>query len=156
MKLPGFFVLVVVLIVGCKEEAPSYDNVQIKNEVEDALWAFHEADTSRNAQGVIDLLWPEYSMLADGRRILYADVVAGSPQFMAGLSLFYTEWSDVQTLVLGPDVAVTSFVFRDSLVAKTGEITKNRGPNTFVWQKRAGEWRVLYGDADHYPITDSL
>ena len=104
------------------------------------------------SEGVIDLLWPEYTMLADGNRIGYADVEAGSRAFMESLVLFHTEWSDVQIRPLSSNFAISSFIFRDSILTKEGKLTQAKGPNTFVWQKRAGEWRVLYGDADHYPI----
>jgi ketosteroid isomerase-like protein len=133
------------------QKLSSEDLANVTAQVEVALWAFHVADTARNAEGVIDLLWPDYTMLVDGGRLAYADVVAGSRTFMATLELFHTEWTDVQVIPLGPDVAVTSFQFRDSIVTRSGELTQSQGPTTFVWQKRGGEWRVLFADADHYP-----
>ena len=128
------------------------DLAAVASEVEAALWAFHAADTARDAEGVIGLLWPEFTMLADGSRATYDDVVTASRDFMAGLAVFYTEWDDVEVTPLGENVAITSFQFSDSIVTKTGEITRARGPTTFVWQRRDGVWRVLYADADHYPI----
>lgn len=154
-----YLLLVMVVFSGCvNSEAGDNQNMsedaaaQVMVEVEAALQAFHTADTSRNAQGVIDLLWPDYSMRADGASIGYEDVVAGSPKFMAGLSLFHTVWSDVEIIPLSHDAAVTSFHFRDSILTKEGVLSQSQGPNTFVWQKRAGEWKVRFGDADHYPI----
>ena len=46
-----------------------------------------------------------------------------SRTFMATLALFHTEWTDVQVIPLGSDVAVTSFQFTDSIVTLTGEVT---------------------------------
>lgn len=128
------------------------DSARISAEVEAGVWAFHAADTARNAEAVIALLWPDFSMLADGNRISYADAVGGSREFMASLELFDTEWTDLQITPLGPDAAVASFQFRDSIVTSAGELIQNRGPTSFVWQRRAGEWRILFADADHYPI----
>ncbi len=91
-------------------------------------------------------------MLVDGSRIGYRDVVEGSRAFMAELEVFYTEWTDLHIIPLGPDVAVFSFLFKDSIVTLEGEVTRSTGPNTFVWERREGEWRVIYGDADHYPV----
>ena len=142
------------IVTACQRSmvaTKSFDRSQVQQEVTEAVWAFHAADTSRNAQAVLDLLWPEYTMLADGQRINYADVATGAPGFMESLDVFYTEWTDLQIILISETAALSSFLFRDSLVANTGVVTKNRGPNTFLWEKRGEEWRVLYGDADHYP-----
>jgi len=122
----------------------------VVEQVEAAVWAFHAADTARNAEGVIELLWPEFTMLVDGRRLTYPEVAAGSREFMATLESFHTEWSELEIVPLGSDAAISSFVFRDSIVSRAGEVDRAHGPTTFVWQKRAGEWRVLFADADHY------
>jgi len=126
------------------------DSASIVEQVEAAVWAFHSADTARNAEGVIDLLWPEFTMLVDGRRLTYPEVAAGSREFMATLEAFHTEWSDLEIVPLGSDAAISSFVFRDSIVTRDGEVDQAHGPTTFVWQRRAGRWRVLFADADHY------
>ena len=121
-------------------------------EVEAAVWAFHAADTAMDAAGVIGLLWPDYYMLGDGQRVGFEDVVLGSRELMASLELFATEWTDLRITPLGPDAAVASFQFRDSIITKSGELIRAQGPTTFVWERRAGEWRLVYADADHYPI----
>lgn len=146
-----------LLLVACQETVQTestYRPEQVREEVSAAVHAFYAADTARNAQAVLDLLWPEYMMLADGNRIHFEDVAAGSPGFMANLTLFHTEWTDLEIIPLSDTAAVSSFLFRDSLVTKEGEIIKKQGPNTFLWTKRGGEWRVRYGDADHYPWGD--
>ena len=155
---PAWLGLVISLCVGCTGSAEPasrearFDQTRVIEEVEAALWAFHAADTARNAEGVIGLLWPDYSMLGDGARLRYADVAAGSRDFMAGLSEFHTEWSDLEIIPLGPDAAVTSFLFRDSILSEAGDLIRSTGPTTLVWERREGVWRVRFGDADHYPI----
>ncbi len=150
--------LVISFCVGCtgsperSAREARFDQARVIEEVEAALWAFHAADTARNAEAVIGLLWPDYSMLGDGERLRYADIAAGSRDFMAGLSEFNTEWSDLEIIPLGPDVAVTSFLFRDSILSEAGDLIRSRGPTTLVWERREGVWRVRFGDADHYPI----
>ncbi len=151
-----YLVVVFLLItaIACQNTPPAtnqYDPDQVRKEVTEALQAFHAADTARNAKAVLALLWPEYSMLADGNRIRYADVAAGSPDFMASLAVFHTEWVDLEIIPLSDTAAVSSFLFQDSLVTLAGEVIKKKGPNTFLWTKRDGQWRVRYGDADHYP-----
>lgn len=151
-------ILVLVPLVGCVEQVqPAGDAATLTaaaRVVEERVWEFHAADTSRNAEGVISLLWPEYEMLVDGHRTTYNDVVQGSRSFMAGLETFHTVWSDLRVTALSPDIVVSSFVFRDSIVTQSGELMESRGPTTLVWEKREGEWRVRYGDADHYPVRE--
>lgn len=151
--------LVLVLLLSTCVDQPElpddtlhFDPSLIGQQVEAAVWAFHAADTARDAEAVIDLLWPDFTMLADGNRLRYSDAAAGSREFMASLELFHTEWSDLEILPLGPDVAVASFQFRDSIVTLTGDVIQSQGPTTFVWQRRDGVWRVLFADSDHYPI----
>lgn len=93
-------------------------------------------------------------MLVDGNRVSYDDAVTGSREFMPSLEIFATDWSDLRITPLGPDHAVASFQFRDSIVTKTGTLTQAHGPTTFVWERRHGEWRILFADADHYPVAD--
>jgi hypothetical protein len=121
-------------------------------EVTSAVSAFHAADTARSAEAVIGLLWPEFSIMADGHRQAYDEVVAGSRQFMATLELFHTEWTDLRVTPLTRDHAIASFQFRDSLRLTDGTLIRARGPTTFIWQRRNDEWRVLFADADHYPV----
>jgi ketosteroid isomerase-like protein len=137
---------------GPTTEFASRDSLEVAAEVEAALWAFHAADTARDAEAVIGLLWPEYSMFADGQRVRYEAVAASSREFMATLDLIHTVWSDVRIIVLSSNAAVASFLFRDSIVTRTGELIRAQGPTTFVWERRGSEWRLLFADADHYPI----
>lgn len=137
---------------GAPTSSVAFDTAQVVEEVETAVWRFHAADTARDAEGVISLLWPEFSMLGDGARLGFTEAAAGSRQFMEGLAIFETDWSSLEVIPLARDVAVASFLFRDSIVSKSGDVIRTRGPTTLVWERRDGEWRVRYADADHYPV----
>ena len=156
----GTWVSVLLVMSACERDSEgrrtltAADSSRIVAEVEAAVWAFHAADTARHAEGVIGLLWPEFSMLVDGTRMGYDDIASGSRAFMASLEAFHTEWSDLEIVPLGPDVAVSSFLFRDSLVTREGEVIRSWGPTTLTWQRRGGVWRARSGDADHYPIEE--
>ena len=158
-KPRAYLALISVAILSCEGRAPQpadeapLDQARVTTEITEAVWAFHAADTARDAEGVIALLWPEYEMLVDGQRTNYAEVAAGSRQFMASLELFHTTWTDLQVIPLGRDLALSSFLFVDSLVASSGEVTRSRGPTTLLWERRNGQWRVRFGDADHYPVV---
>jgi ketosteroid isomerase-like protein len=152
--------LVALALAGCgysgngESTAPNqvFDSLAVSRDVRDAVAAFHHADTTRDAAAVAGLIWPEFSMLADGNRVDYQAAVAGAHAFLPTLRTFHTDWTDLEIMPLSPDLAISSFTFRDSIVTKSGDLTQKQGPNTFVWQRKNGEWRVLYADADHYPI----
>ncbi|BFP39291.1 hypothetical protein FGF1_01360 [Flavobacteriaceae bacterium GF1] len=145
-----------VLLVCCRKQVENKElgSVAPVEQVKSQVKAFHTADTSMNAEGVMDLLWPEFTMLVDGNYITYEEVETGTKTFMESLEAFHTEWKDLNIIPAGDHHAISSFIFIDSIVAKDGTITQSRGPNTFVWEKRNGQWKVLYGDADHYPISN--
>jgi len=128
------------------------DSVALIEQVKSRVDAFHMADTTLNSDGVVDLLWPEFIMLADGNYIAYDNVREGTKAFMASLESFDSEWKNVRIIPIGNHHAISSFIFTDSLVAKDGTISQSQGPNTFVWEKRDGIWKVIYGDVDHYPM----
>ena len=153
-NLSTLFVGLLLIVSGCnqKAEQETIDTELIIEQVTEQVQAFHRADTSRNAEGVVALLWPEYTMLVDGHYISYEDVTKGSPVYMASLESFHTEWTDLRVVPLNKYHAISSYIFNDSIVAKDGTVTRSKGPNTFVWEKRNGIWKVIYGDADHYPL----
>lgn len=133
------------------------DAAEIRAQIETAVRAFRAADTARDAEAVIGLLWPEYTMLVDGTRLGYEEAAAGAREFMGRVTLFHTEWYDLQVTPLAENAAVASFEFRDSIITTGGELIRNHGTTTFVWQRRRGEWRVLFADAKHDPIaSDSV
>lgn len=134
-----------------EQEPP--DLASVRAEVEALVWTFHAADTARSAEAVIGLLWPDYEMLVDGQRLSFDDVAQGSREFMSSLRSFHTVWSDLEVLPLSTDLAIASFVFRDSILTADGQLIQSRGPTTLVWERRDGEWRMRFGDADHYPLS---
>lgn len=80
-KIPLVYIICYCLLVNfaCQNSAPKLELTadeynQILKEVESAVWAFHKADTSMNANQVIDLIWPECTMLIDGHR--YSNVLS--------------------------------------------------------------------------------
>jgi Domain of unknown function (DUF4440) len=149
------YLALVLALGGCADTPNPQEDVDLSRvtaEVTAAMWAFHAADTARDAEAVVGLLWPEYSMLVDGTRLGYAEIVEGTRKFMAELEVFHTRWTDLNVIPLHESAAVASFQFRDSIITAAGDTIRSRGPTTLIWARRAGEWRLLFGDADHYSI----
>lgn len=131
------------------------ERAAVVSAVDSAVRAFRQADLDLDGQGVVDHLWPEFYMYGDGVRSGYPTVRDNILAFMAGLKSFDTEWSDVEVVPLGRDVALASFLFRDSIVTAEGALVRSQGPTTLIWQRRGAEWRLLYADADHYEVAEA-
>lgn len=129
------------------------DLASVRADIEALVWTFHAADTALDSEAVIRLLWPDYEMLVDGQRLSFDEVAQGSRDFMADLESFHTVWSGLEVLPLSADFAISSFTFRDSILTSGGELIQSRGPTTLLWERRNGEWRMRFGDADHYPVS---
>ncbi|MEQ9167617.1 MAG: hypothetical protein RLO12_15265, partial [Fulvivirga sp.] len=130
-----------LLLSSCtnKSEVKKFNSIELIEQVKSQVNSFQAADTTLNSKGVLDLLWPEFTMLSDGNYITYDDVSKGSKAFMSSLESFNTKWDSLRIIPLGNDHAISSFIFTDSIVSKDGTITQSRGPNTFVWEKRNEE-----------------
>lgn len=149
---PIFCLLLILLSCGEKIDVKERNSLELIEQVKNHVNAFQKADTTLSSEGVLDLLWPEFTMLSDGNHITYEKVSESSRDFMLSLESFNTEWDSLRIIPLGNNHAISSFIFTDSIVAKDGTITQSTGPNTFVWERRDGKWKVIYGDADHYSI----
>ncbi len=150
-------VTVTALFQACAEERSPASTPSglsaVHADVEALVRTFHAADTAMDAEAVINLLWSDYEMLVDGQRLSFEQVAQGSRDFMSSLQSFRTVWSDLKVLPLTPELALASFTFRDSILTSSGELIQSHGPTTLLWERRGGEWRMRFGDADHYPIS---
>jgi ketosteroid isomerase-like protein len=55
--------------------------------------------------------------------------------------------------VLAPDAALATALFAEAITAKDGTVVRQRGAATWLWRERDGEWKIVYGHVDHYPMT---
>ncbi len=150
-------ILVAALLMGaCQQPAPepvltAADEQLIVATVESLTGAFEQAERDRNPDGVLALIAPDFYMYADGVRADYDEVVAGIRD-IASFQHFEPGWANLEVRVLGPHAALATFTFRDSIVTGPGQVLLAGGATTLVWERRGGEWRVVYADADHYPV----
>jgi|GEM_PF-1875803 len=125
----------------------------IEASVDSATRGFHAAELAGDAERTIAYLAPDFYMYNNGVRSDYDSVVAGIRSSFGTLTHFESEWREVAIRALGPDAALVSLVFRDSLVPATGRPMRYTGPTTLIWERSAGAWRIVFADADHYPVT---
>lgn len=94
---------------------------------------------------------PEFRLTSDGvvySRAALQEVLAGAA---AKLSKMEVTWESITVTPLGPEAALAVAPFRRADFAKDGTVSRNRGVATWVWVRRAGHWRMLYGHGDHHP-----
>jgi len=152
----GLLIAAFALVAACAQpESKPDDLASVRADVEALVWTFHAADTAMDAEAVIGMLWPDFEMLVDGERLSFEQVAQGSREFMSSLRSFHTVWSDLEVLPLSPDLAITSFIFRDSILTAEGQLLQSRGPTTLLWERRGGEWRITTSDLDGQTLTDA-
>jgi ketosteroid isomerase-like protein len=130
------------------------EGARIERSVRSAVDAFAAAQRERDADAIVGHLAPDFYMYADGTRVDYETVVGQIRSTMPSLQRLETTWSDVEVTVLARDAALVSFVFQDDVTDADGVRARVRGPTSFVWRLREGEWRLVYADADHYPVEE--
>jgi len=149
-------VVAVVLVAACQQLAPeprstAADYQHIVATVDSLTHAFEQAERDRQPGRVLSFLSPDFYMYADGVRANYGEVVTGIHE-ISTFRHFEPGWDNLEVHALGPDAAMVSFTFRDSIVTGSGDVLLAGGATTLVWERRDGQWRVVYADADHYPV----
>jgi hypothetical protein len=138
------FVFVVMAIAAC---SPSPDDVV--SEVEAATRTFEAVQVALDVEGAVAMLSPDFAMYADGQYLPYDAVVGGIRDGFARARSVSTLFNDLRVVAIGPDAAVASFTFQDSIVMTDGTFTRSRGATTLVWERRAGRWVMVAGHAEH-------
>lgn len=157
-RRPKWSPSLVLLLAACAPPEPVPEPIfdakaraAVAAQVDSATRSFHAAEVARDGEAAVAHLASDFYMYGDGVRSDYAVVAPQIRSTMGSLRAFESEWADLEVRVLGPDAAIASFLFRDSIVTQTGEVTVLRGPTTLVWERRGSDWLIVYVDADHYP-----
>lgn len=146
-----------LLVAACQQPAPegaltAAEWQLIAASVDSVTRAFEQAERDRDPERVLTFIAPDFYMYVDGVRADYETTVPGI-RGIASFLHFEPGWENVEVRVLGPEAALVSFAFRDSIITESGELLLARGATTLIWERRDGEWRVVYADADHYPVS---
>jgi len=144
-----------VLVTACAPAGQSLsdaDRATIAAAVDSATRAFQAAERARDAEATIAHMATDFYMYNDGVRSDYESVVASIRGTMGSFAHFEPHWTNLEVKVLGPDAALVTLVFRDSIVTVTGETMRLTGPTTLVWERRGADWLITFADADHYPV----
>ena len=146
-----------ITLVGCASPSAegAFDRAAVAREVDSTVRAFQDAERSLDPERILAFIAPEFFMYSDGVRQDYEATAAAIRAQMPTLRFFEPEWTDIAVTVLGPDGAVTSMLFRDSIIDADGQLLQLRGPFTAAWRRFGNDWRMVFADADHYPVQDA-
>ena len=114
---------------------------------------FEEAERSRDPERLIAYLAFDFYMYTDGIRTSYDSVTASMRRTLGTMQHFEPGFAEVEVRVLGRDAALVSLTFRDSIITASGDLLQFQGPTTLIWERLEGQWRLVYADADHYPVS---
>ena len=145
-----------VVATACSSAAGSLSEAErnaIEASVDSATRAFQAAERARDAERTIAHLAPDFYMYNDGVRSDYDSVVTSIRGTMGTFQHFEPQWKNLTVRALGPNAALVTFVFLDSIVMASGETIQMTGPTTLVWERRGLDWLIIFADADHYPVT---
>lgn len=146
--------VVTTIATGCAGTAEfgAVERAAVVAAVDSAVRAFEAAERARDVERTISHLAPDFYMYTDGVRTSYDSVVASIRNSMPTFDHFEPGFASVEVVALGPNAALTSMTFHDSIVTTSGELLRFTGPTTLVWERREGDWLIVYADADHYPV----
>jgi len=142
-----------------RAEAPSDDE---RRAVSDAVMAgmlsYAEALGALDSARILShyVVGPEFRLASDGSAYSFAEM----EQIIGGLRTMLrstiVRWDTLAVTVLGRDAAFVHAPFRRTDTDLSGAVHRIRGNATWVWVRRDGAWRMLYGHGDHYPDTSAV
>ena len=143
-----------LLAVACgPAPRPADDKALVAADVDSATRAFEQAQRDRDPERIVSFLAPGFYMYSDGVRSGYDSVAAAIRAGFRGIRFNEPGFSNIAVLVQGPDEAISSFAFRDSIITGAGELQRAQGATTLVWKRLNGKWQIVYAHADHHPVT---
>jgi uncharacterized protein (TIGR02246 family) len=127
----------------------------VRTAVERAMASFEDAERALDAGALVQHFVgaADFYMHNDGQRLTRDAIAAGVAQAFPTLRSLEGGFSGLQIHVLAPDAALATALFAEAITAKDGTVVRQRGAATWLWRERDGEWKIVYGHVDHYPMT---
>jgi uncharacterized protein (TIGR02246 family) len=149
-------VLMSWLAMGCaanQADMNESQRAQVREAVERRMQSFEAAERALNGEALIGHFAesPDFYLYNDGERLDRDAMAAGVRAAFPGLRSIEGGFSDLKVVVLAPDAALATTVFRETITDRAGSTTRQRGAATWLWKHDGGEWRIAYGHVDHYP-----
>jgi len=144
------------LAMGCaadKADMNESQRAQIRDSIERRMQSFEAAERALDGEALIGHFAesPDFYLYNDGERLDRDAMAAGVRAAFPGLRSIEGGFSELQVVVLAPDAALATAVFRELITDRAGNTARQRGAATWLWKHEGGEWRIAYGHVDHYP-----
>ena len=123
--------------------------------VEQALRSFEAAELALDVDGLIRHFAhvSEFHIYNDGQRLSYEQMTAGVRTTFPMLHSIRGGFDDIEIIVIAPDAALSTATFHETITDRSGGSLQQRGAASWLWRLIDGEWRIVYGHLDHYPVA---
>jgi ketosteroid isomerase-like protein len=125
--------------------------------VEAGMRSFEAAERALDAERLIAhfAAVPGFRVFSDGEPLDYETMTANVRAGFGSLRSIDGGFHDMRVIALAPDAALATAGFREAVTDATGTVTRVRGAGSWLWQRIAGHWRIVYGHTDHHPDESS-
>lgn len=122
-------------------------------QVRAAMRTFEAAERDVDAERLIAHFAPvpDFHVYNDGCRLDYQTLTTNIRAGFPTLRGIEGGFEEIHIFVLAPDAALATASFREKATTITNASTRVRGAASWLWCRMDGEWRIVYGHADHYP-----
>jgi len=153
--------LIVVLCACAPSErglTGSFDRASVEISVRDAMASYAAALEALDSARILGhyVAGPEFRLVTDGFSNSYQDMQRTIGNLPRVLRKEEVHWDTLVVNALGPDAGLVYAPFRRIDTDTAGQVTRIRGVATWLWVRRDGQWRSVYGHADHYPDTTAM
>ena len=155
-------VLLVLMTVACacqpvRDQLTDAERQAISDSVSAGMVSYANALTDLDSTRVLThyVAGPACRLVSDGNTSFYVAMQKLIGGLRGTFQSSVVKWDTVAVTVLGRDAALVYAPFRRTDTDKQGTVARIRGIATWVWVRRDGAWRMLYGHGDHYPDTST-
>jgi ketosteroid isomerase-like protein len=126
---------------------------EISASVEAAMRSFEKAERALDVEALLSHFAdvPDFHIYSDGERLSYQGMIANIRAGLPKLRAIEGGFGDIHVIVLAPDAALATAGFREAITDAEGVTTRVRGAASWLWRRIHERWRIVYGQADHYP-----
>lgn len=151
--------LIALLVAGplaCGESSASLseaERVALADTITQRMHDYVAAVQSMDPQRVSSLYAddPDFLVYSDGQRFTRAGLLALVGDMGSVLRSLEATWDTIEVTPVGRDAALAAARFRRTLTDTAGVAAHDWGTVTWVWARRAGQWRLIHGHGVHYP-----
>jgi ketosteroid isomerase-like protein len=138
---------------SCTPDTAESADERVRTAVTAALRSLEAAERALDAEAVLGHFADvaDFHVYDDGTALTYGELAAQARRALPALAAIEGGFADVRVVVLGPDAALSTARFRETVTTKDGETAASRGTATWLWRLMEGAWRITYGQIDREP-----